>query len=92
MKFSKKKVWVWKRAVNRGILVRPTINVQLPELKFVIVASFDPSNVTVLGSRCGASLADSMLIPITRVNPTDGLTTNPDALASFAESKFKYFA
>src|SRR2546429_3873230 len=74
------------------IFVIPTINSQVPELKLVIVPSFDPSRMTVFGSRSGASLADSMVMLVTRVIPTDGVTTNPEALASLAESRFKYFA
>src|SRR5882672_6243170 len=56
-------------------------------------ASLQPSNVTVLGSRSGASLADVIVIPITRVTPTEGETANPDGgLFGFRVSKFKYFA
>ena len=78
--------------VQGVILVIPTINSQVPELKSAIVPSFDPSRMTVLGSRSGASLADSMVIPVTGVLPIDGVTTNPDDLALLAESRFKYFA
>ena len=74
------------------ILVIPTMNSQVPELKSAIVSSFDPSRMTVLGSRSGASLADSMVMPVRRVIPTDGVTTSPEGLASLAESRFKYFA
>src|SRR5256885_7447642 len=74
------------------MLVIPTMNSQVPELKLVIASSFDPSRMTVFGSRSGASLADSMVMPVTRVIPTDGVTTNPEGLASLAESRFKYFA
>src|SRR5207247_3606303 len=49
--------------------------------------------MTVLGSRSGASLADFMVMPMTRVTPTDGETTNPEGgLLGFRVSKFKYFA
>src|SRR5207249_9455071 len=78
------------------ILVIPAISSQLPELKLVIVSSFDPSSVSVFGSRSGASLADSMVMPVTRVAPTEGVTMNPAGLgppgASASKSKFKYFA
>src|SRR2546430_8479607 len=74
------------------MLVIPTMNSQFPELKLVTVSLFDPSRMTVLGSRSGASLADSMVMPVTRVLPIDGVTTNPEGLASLAESRFRYFA
>src|SRR5438128_10279949 len=74
------------------MFVTPTINSQVPELYDVMVSSFEPSRTTVLGSRCGASLADSMLMPMTVVAPMDGVTAKPEGLASFAESKFKYLA
>src|SRR6267143_1751294 len=48
--------------------------------------------MTVLGSRSAASFADWMVMPMTRVTPTEGETTNPEGLASLAESRFKYFA
>src|SRR5438045_9425869 len=48
--------------------------------------------MTVLGSRSGASLADVIVMPVTRVLPMEGETTNPEGLASLAESRFKYFA
>ena len=66
---------------------------QLPALNEVTVASFDPSNVTVLGSRSGPSLADSIVIPVTRVTPMEGETTNPEGLIGsvvFRESKLRY--
>src|SRR5207237_10130598 len=81
-----------KRLIHGVKLVIPTMTSHLPELKLVIVSSFDPSSMTVFGSRSGASLADSMIIPVTRVLPIDGVTTNPEDLASLAESRFKYFA
>src|SRR6266545_4042267 len=48
--------------------------------------------MTVLGSLSGGSLADVIVIPMTRVNPTDGETTNPAGMASLAKSRFRYFA
>src|SRR5438045_6996146 len=48
--------------------------------------------MTVLGSRSGASLADVIVMPVTRVLPMEGETTNPEGLASLAKSRFKYFA
>src|SRR4029434_2314831 len=52
--------------------------------------------MTVLGSRTGASLADCIVMPVTRLRPIEGLTTNPDGMfggvLSVAVSKFKYFA
>src|SRR6266478_3838677 len=76
------------------MFVTPAINVQVLVGLFhpPISASFEPSSMTVLGSRSGASLADVMVKPVTRLLPIDGVTTNPEGMASLAESRFKYFA
>src|SRR2546422_8782872 len=61
-----------------------------------ICESLQPSNITVLGSRAGASLADWMVMPVTTVGPIWGVTANPDGAfggtLSVAVSKFRYFA
>src|SRR3954464_4757593 len=46
----------------------------------------------VFGSRSGASLADVILMPVTRVTPTEGVTMKPAGAASLAKSRFRYFA
>src|SRR5947199_10787413 len=52
--------------------------------------------MTVLASRAGASLGDAMVIPMTAVAATEGVTANPDGAfggtLSVAVSKFRYFA
>src|SRR5947208_3408656 len=49
--------------------------------------------MTVLGSRSGASLADFMVMPVTRLGPIEGDTAKPDGgLLGFRVSKFRYFA
>src|SRR5438067_2422147 len=74
------------------MFVTPATKVQVPELKLVIVSSFEPSRIIVFGSRSGASFADSIARPVTATAPMDGVTTKPEGLALFAESKFRYFA
>src|SRR5437762_1303025 len=76
------------------MFVTPATNVQVLVGLFhpPIAASFDPSSITVLGSRSGASLADVMVMPMTTVPPIEGVTTNPAGTASLAKSRFKYFA
>src|SRR5207302_10186054 len=75
-------------SVTRAITVQLLLGCSLPPIS----ASFEPSKMTVLGSRSGASLADVMVMPMTTVAPIEGVTTNPEGLASLAESRFKYFA
>jgi hypothetical protein len=41
--------------VNTGLFIIMVIVSLVPELKFVIVSSFDPSKVIAAGSRSGAS-------------------------------------
>ena len=52
----------------------------------------EPSSTTTLGSRSGASLADWMVMPVTVVAPTRGLTAKPEGLtgAGVRLSKLRY--
>ena len=63
---------------------------QLPASQAVTSESFEPSNLTNLTSRSGASFAVCIERPVTRVLPIEGVTIKPDGWLFFP-SKFKYF-
>src|SRR5438270_20894 len=52
------------------------------------VPSYEPESTNDVGSRSGESLAEVRVRPVTKVDPTEGVTVNP----VFVMSKFRYFA
>jgi hypothetical protein len=62
----------------------------IPASQAVVSASLDPSSVTTLTSRSGASFAVCIERPVTSVLPKDGETINPDGLL-LLPSKLRYF-
>src|SRR3989442_3020685 len=68
-----------KKRVGKGGTVLLVISVKF-------MPSSEPSNVTEVGSRSGASLAEVSVRPLTRVKPATGLTVKP----VFTISKFRY--